>query len=41
MRTPRGEKTREFINRVRRYTYRITSKDYDLYAMNAEIRSIL
>jgi len=36
---PQREKTREFINRVRRYTYRITSKDYDLYAMNAEIEA--
>jgi polar amino acid transport system ATP-binding protein len=36
---PQREKTREFINRVRRYYYRITSKDYDLYAMNAEIEA--
>ena len=38
LRTPE-EKNQEFINRVRRYTYRITSKDYDLYAMNAEIEA--
>lgn len=36
---PQREKTREFINRVRRYYYQITSKDYDLYAMNAEIEA--
>ncbi len=36
---PQREKTREFINRVRRYYYRITSADYDLYEMNAEIEA--
>lgn len=34
---PREEKTRSFINRVRSYTCQISSPDYDLYAMNAEI----
>lgn len=34
---PQKEKTRTFINRVRSFNYRITSPDYDLYAMNAEI----
>jgi polar amino acid transport system ATP-binding protein len=36
---PRREKTREFINRIRRFIHRITSPDYDLYAMNAEIEA--
>ena len=34
---PVREKTRAFIQRIRSYTTRITSPDYDLYAMNAEI----
>ena len=34
---PLKEKTRAFINRVRSFSYRISSADYDLYAMNAEI----
>jgi polar amino acid transport system ATP-binding protein len=34
---PQKEKTRAFINRIRSFTYRISSPDYDLYAMNAEI----
>ncbi len=36
---PRREKTRAFINRVRSFNYRISSPDYDLYAMNAEIEA--
>ncbi len=36
---PQKEKTKAFINRVRRFNYHITSKDYDLYAMNAEIET--
>jgi len=35
--SPTREKTRAFIQRIRRFTQRITSADYDLYAMNAEI----
>lgn len=36
---PRREKTRAFINRVRSFNFRISSQDYDLYAMNAEIEA--
>ena len=36
---PRYEKTRAFINRIRSFTRRLTSPDYDLYAMNAEIEA--
>lgn len=36
---PQKEKTRAFINRVRSFTYQISSPDYDLYAMNAEIEN--
>lgn len=36
---PRKEKTRAFINRIRSFNYRISSPDYDLYAMNAEIEA--
>ena len=36
---PQKEKTRAFINRIRSFTYRISSPDYDLYAMNAEIEA--
>jgi polar amino acid transport system ATP-binding protein len=36
---PKYEKTRTFINRIRSFTRRITSPDYDLYAMNAEIEA--
>ena len=36
---PQREKTRAFINRVRSLHYDITSPDYDLYAMNAEIEA--
>jgi polar amino acid transport system ATP-binding protein len=34
---PTREKTRAFIHRIRSYTRRFTSPEYDLYAMNAEI----
>jgi polar amino acid transport system ATP-binding protein len=34
---PAREKTRAFIHRIRSFTQRITSPDYDLYAMNAEL----
>lgn len=34
---PLKERTKAFINRVRSYSYRVCSQDYDLYAMNAEI----
>ena len=36
---PQKEKTRAFIQRIRSYTRRISSPDYDLYAMNAEIET--
>lgn len=36
---PKYEKTRAFINRIRSFTRRLTSPDYDLYAMNAEIEA--
>jgi len=36
---PAKEKTRAFINRVRSFSYQISSPDYDLYAMNAEIEA--
>ena len=36
---PQKPKTREFINRIRSYHYRISSPNYDLYAMNAEIEA--
>jgi polar amino acid transport system ATP-binding protein len=36
---PLKEKTRAFIHRIRSYTGRVSSPDYDLYAMNAEIES--
>jgi polar amino acid transport system ATP-binding protein len=36
---PQKEKTRAFINRILSYTRRISSPDYDLYAMNAEIEA--
>lgn len=36
---PQKEKTRAFINRVRSFNFRISSPDYDLYAMNAEIEA--
>lgn len=34
---PQKEKTKDFINRVRNFHYRIDGPDYDLYAMNAEM----
>jgi len=36
---PQKEKTKTFINRIRSFCYHITSPDYDLYAMNAEIET--
>jgi polar amino acid transport system ATP-binding protein len=36
---PQKERTRAFINRIRSITLRISSPDYDLYAMNAEIET--
>jgi polar amino acid transport system ATP-binding protein len=36
---PQKEKTKAFINRILSYTRRISSPDYDLYAMNAEIEA--
>jgi polar amino acid transport system ATP-binding protein len=36
---PQKEKTRAFINRILSYTRRISSPDYDLYAINAEIEA--
>lgn len=36
---PQKEKTRAFINRIRSLNYHISSPDYDLYAMNAEIEA--
>jgi polar amino acid transport system ATP-binding protein len=36
---PQKEKTRAFINRIRSFSYRIETPDYDLYAMNAEIEA--
>jgi polar amino acid transport system ATP-binding protein len=36
---PQKEKTRAFINRIRSFTYHITSREYDLYAMNAEFET--
>jgi polar amino acid transport system ATP-binding protein len=36
---PQKEKTRAFINRIRSFNYHISSPDYDLYAMNAEIEA--
>ena len=34
---PRREKTRAFVNRIRTYTCRIDSPDFDFFAMNARI----
>jgi len=34
---PQKEKTKAFIQRIRSFHYRITSRDYDLYAMQAEM----
>jgi polar amino acid transport system ATP-binding protein len=36
---PARERTRNFIQRIRSYTHRITSPDFDLYALNAEIET--
>lgn len=36
---PQKEKTKAFINRVRNFNYHISSPNYDLYAMNAEIEA--
>ena len=36
---PRRDKTRAFVNRIRSYTCRVASPDYDLYAMNADIEA--
>ncbi|MEI6268906.1 MAG: amino acid ABC transporter ATP-binding protein [Methylococcaceae bacterium] len=38
---PQKEKTRAFIQRIYSYTCRISSPDYDLYAMNAEIETFV
>lgn len=36
---PQKEKTRAFINRIRSFNYHINSSDYDLYELNAEIKT--
>jgi len=36
---PKREKTRAFIHRIRSMHYHISSKDYDLYAMNGEMET--
>jgi polar amino acid transport system ATP-binding protein len=36
---PKKEKTRAFVNRIRTWSYRIGSPDFDRYAMNAEIEA--
>jgi polar amino acid transport system ATP-binding protein len=36
---PQKERTRAFIQRLRTFTQRIASPDYDLYALNAEIEA--
>ncbi len=36
---PQKEKTRAFINRIRKYQHRITNDNYDLYAMQAEMEA--
>jgi polar amino acid transport system ATP-binding protein len=36
---PKKEKTRAFVNRIRAWSYRIASPDFDRYAMNAEIEA--
>ena len=35
--TPKREKTRVFINRIKSFEYEINSVDYDLYKLNAEL----
>lgn len=37
--SPRREKTRAFIHRIRNFNYRINSPAYDLYALNAEVET--
>jgi polar amino acid transport system ATP-binding protein len=37
--TPQKARTKAFIHRIRSYHYQITSPNYDLYAMNAEIEA--
>lgn len=37
--SPQRNKTKAFINRIRSMHYSITSKDFDLYAMNGEIEA--
>jgi polar amino acid transport system ATP-binding protein len=34
---PLRERTRAFIQRIRRYSHTITSRDFDFYAMNGEV----
>ncbi len=34
---PQRERTRAFIQRIRRYSHRIANRDFDFYAMNGEI----
>ncbi len=36
---PKKDKTRAFINRIRSFEYKITSRDYDLYQLQAEMES--
>jgi polar amino acid transport system ATP-binding protein len=36
---PKRQKTRAFVNRIRSYRYLIASRDFDRYAMNAEIEA--
>jgi polar amino acid transport system ATP-binding protein len=36
---PKKEKTRAFVNRIRTWSFRIASPDFDRYAMNAEIEA--
>lgn len=37
--TPQKERTKTFVNRVRNLIFNINSKDFDLYAINAEVES--
>jgi len=36
---PKKKKTQVFINRIRNFHYKITSADYDLYALNNEVET--
>jgi polar amino acid transport system ATP-binding protein len=36
---PQGEKTKAFIHRIRSFRYHIASRDYDLYALQAEMEA--